>query len=204
MLTTLLSGAALGFALSFMIGPVFFIILSTSVRQGALAGVTFASGVLLSDALYIFLSIYGLGEIFESVWFMQFGSYLGGAFLLIYGFHILLKKKTEAIESSKETGSFKPLRTILKGFVMNMVNPFVPLFWIGVAAAISGYAYTPSEKGFFYSAVLVVVFLTDSSKAYLASKMSALITTRILVFLNRLAAIALILFGFRLLWYALN
>ncbi|HNQ13283.1 MAG TPA: LysE family translocator [Bacteroidia bacterium] len=205
MLNTVATGAALGFALSFMIGPVFFLILAISVRQGPLAGIVFAAGVLLSDAVYIILVAVGLSQLFESNWFVQYGSYLGSTLLLVYGISILFKKNTRVENTeSDELIPTRPVINFSKGFVMNMINPFVPLFWIGVSAGISSYEYTSNDKFLFYLSALVVVFLTDSTKAYLASKLSRVITAQILILFNRLAAIALILFGLRMLFYGIS
>ena len=51
-----LKACSIGFLLSIMMGPVFFILIETSIRKGFRAAVAFDLGVLFSDAIYILLA----------------------------------------------------------------------------------------------------------------------------------------------------
>ena len=46
-----------------MIGPVFFILLETSIRRGAKAALAFNTGVILSDILYILIAYIFYAEV---------------------------------------------------------------------------------------------------------------------------------------------
>ena len=52
----ILKGIVTGFILSIMIGPVFFVLLETSIRKGIRAAIAFNIGVLLNDILYILIA----------------------------------------------------------------------------------------------------------------------------------------------------
>ena len=59
MLELIISGIGLGIVLSFVTGPVFFALIKTSIEKGFHAGMWLAAGVVLSDLIYIILTIYG-------------------------------------------------------------------------------------------------------------------------------------------------
>ena len=57
-----LNGIVSGIVLAFLIGPVFFTIIQTSIERGFWSGVFVAIGVSLSDAFYILVSYFGLTQ----------------------------------------------------------------------------------------------------------------------------------------------
>ena len=59
MLELIISGIGLGVVLSFVTGPVFFALIKTSIEKGFHAGMWLAAGVVVSDLIYIVLTIYG-------------------------------------------------------------------------------------------------------------------------------------------------
>ena len=59
----ILNGIVSGVVLAFLIGPVFFAIIQTSIERGFWSGVFVAMGVSLSDILYITVSYLGLHSI---------------------------------------------------------------------------------------------------------------------------------------------
>jgi threonine/homoserine/homoserine lactone efflux protein len=83
-----------------------------------------------------------------------------------------------------------------------VLNPFVPLFWIGVAASLAGKAYAPAATFQFYSTTLLVVFSTDLLKAAFARKLEPLMTPSRFRVLHRISGLGLVLFGLRLLFSA--
>ena len=55
----ILNGIISGIVLAFLIGPVFFLILSTSINKGFRQASFLATGVMLSDAMYIVIAYFG-------------------------------------------------------------------------------------------------------------------------------------------------
>ena len=60
LLKDILSAIPLGFFLSFMIGPVFFVLLETSVVKGFKAAIFFNLGVVLADIVFITIAFFQL------------------------------------------------------------------------------------------------------------------------------------------------
>ena len=89
----ILNAVPLGVALSFMIGPVFFVLLETSVLKGARQAIVFDVGVILSDVFFITLAYFGSHQILEKIKDDPSLFVFGGIILAVYGLISLLKKK---------------------------------------------------------------------------------------------------------------
>jgi len=60
-------GVVTGFILSIMIGPVFFMLIETSIVKGIRAALAFDIGVLLSDIIYISIVFFFLSEVTAAI-----------------------------------------------------------------------------------------------------------------------------------------
>jgi amino acid exporter len=104
MLELIISGIGLGIVLSFLTGPVFFALIKTSIEKGFHAGIALASGVVVSDAVYVAITLYGTSLLsFESQYRLPIGI-VGSAVLLGIGSFYLFKKvkiNNQSIPSSK-------------------------------------------------------------------------------------------------------
>lgn len=96
-LQDILNAVPLGVALSFMIGPVFFVLLETSVLKGVKEAIIFDVGVILSDVFFIILAYFGSHQILEKIKDEPSLFVFGGLILAVYGLISLLKKKEQII-----------------------------------------------------------------------------------------------------------
>jgi threonine/homoserine/homoserine lactone efflux protein len=200
MFEAILSGAILGFALAFLVGPVFFMILGTSIHNGFIQAAALATGVMLSDSVYILITGFGSAGLFTSNTFKNYSGIAGGILLIVFGITTLLKKqKIDAVALTDHPDSIKLSRYMVRGFIMNSLNPFVLIFWIGVASTIAVKQFTFTHTVAFYCTTMVVVLGTDLLKAFIANKLKKILTATFLIWLNRISGIALIVYGVRIL-----
>jgi threonine/homoserine/homoserine lactone efflux protein len=203
----ILKGIVSGVVLAFLIGPVFFTILQTSIERGFGSGVFVAIGVSLSDAFYIFVAYLGLAQFMESESFRHYLAYAGGLTLLGFGIYYLFIKSRKL--ANFDPGKIKyrsPARLIAKGFIINGLSPMVLFFWIatvGVSTTQLGYD-TMREVLVFFSAIVLTVFTTDLIKAKLADKLRLLITPRFIRIMNIVLGIVLVIFACKLMLYPDN
>jgi threonine/homoserine/homoserine lactone efflux protein len=199
------NGALSGIVLAFLIGPVFFTIIQTSIERGFKSGVWVVTGVALSDSLYILISYLGLYQLFESAQSRIYLAYVGGCILLLFGLYYLFIKSRKLQQYNPERIKARsPFRLMGKGFLINGLSPMVLIFWIGtVGLATTEFGYTESWEVFtYFAAMLGTVFITDLMKAKLADQLRTVMTVRIIRILNIVLGVTLIVFGARLVLYA--
>jgi threonine/homoserine/homoserine lactone efflux protein len=200
-----LEGIGMGVVLSLIIGPVFFALIQNSIENGFRHSIFMALGILLSDSIYVLISYFGVSFLAGNPYFNVILGYLGGSILIGFGVFSFVKKGMDR-PSTGGVVSGKPKRRtgFFKGLGLNGVNPFVLLFWVSVAGLVNlKENYGSWDKAVYYVAVLVTVFAIDLLKAYLAETLSKYITASLMLKLNRTVAVLLVIFGIRLIGYAI-
>lgn len=199
------NGIKLGVLLAFLVGPVFFTILQTSIERGFLRGVLVAVGVSISDAAYVALCYLGLTQILEQKEFHSHLALVGGGILVLFGlYYLLIKSRKKITQGGSQVRGPGFYRYIAKGFLINGFSPMVPLFWIGtLSIATIDFGYTTNlDLTIFIASMLTTVLVTDILKAYLADRLRRLVTSRFLMIMNIVIGIVLIGFGARLIMLA--
>jgi len=198
----LLKGLVTGFILSIMIGPVFFVLLETSIRRGVKAALWLDFGVLISDLVYILIAYVFYKEV-EDLKAGDDSSILriiGGVIFVGYGIFNFFKKvkkhqfNAQSIPVSK-TRDYVFLG--IKGFLLNIANPLVIFYWFSVMTIGAEDAGGASSWGmlFYLSLILITFFGIDVLKILGAKKLRPLVTDRLLTGLNRLIGIIFMVFG---------
>jgi threonine/homoserine/homoserine lactone efflux protein len=194
----------IGFLLSIMIGPVFFVLLEISITKGFKSAMIFDAGVLLSDLFYIVISLFfayqlkGLGDVKNNLIL----SVLGGALFIAYGVYNLFFKQVtmgtgaldeELLDSEEKANKSSKNKDnsmlVLKGFMLNLLNPGVVIYWLAIIA--KGFdLVAPYESDahimIFITIILITFFGIDCLKAYVANKIKPLVTVKLLRGLNGL------------------
>lgn len=202
MMTLFLEGALLGLTLAtfFGFGPAFFSLVQTSIHRGFGSAAAFALGIFLNDLLMVVLCLMGAIQIVtEPSNYLWFGL-SSGIILIIFGLVTYSRKvQTEVVDSEvvpiKVNGPHW-LTFVIKGFFMNIVNPFVWIFWVGVVVGISArFGGNEQELVVFFGGTLSVVLVSDLIKAYGAFSIKRFFTPGMIHKLNMIAGVGLIIFG---------
>lgn len=202
-----LNGIVSGIVLAFLIGPVFFTILQTSIERGFWSGVFVAIGVSLSDAVYILVAYLGLIQFIEADSFRHYLAYGGGSILLAFGIYYLFiksKRLTQYDPERIQTRSW--FRLLAKGFIINGLSPMVLFFWVAtVSLATTRMGYASSNDALiFFGSIVCTVFTTDIIKAKLADKLRMLVTPRLIRIMNIVLGLVLVVFAGRLIFFPDN
>ncbi len=194
MIEPVLSGVTFGLLLAIMLGPVFFTLLQTSLHEGFKAGVHLALGVLISDATLISICYFFASQLNKLDNFNVTMGWVGGILLIGFGiFNFFRKIKVKEVDDNKKTVHAK---FMLKGFLLNIINPAVLLFWIGIVSVVSiKEHYTRTHEMMFFSSLLSTVFLTDLLKSYVANRIKNLLKPEVMLWINRIIGIVLVAFG---------
>ena len=89
----ILNAIPLGIALAFMIGPVFFVLLETSVIKGFRAAMVFDLGVIIADIVFVTFAYYGSRTLLEKIQDDPLLFVLGGGILFSYGLFTFYKRR---------------------------------------------------------------------------------------------------------------
>ena len=194
------NGFKVGIVLAFLIGPVFFTIVQTSIERGFWKGVLVALGVSLSDVAYVAICYFGLFQFLNEPKWRTTMAYVGGVILILFGLYHLLVKSRRAMQNVHAAAESTDFKYFVKGFIINGITPMVLIFWIGtVSVATIDFGYQKGYELFwFFAALLATVLATDILKAYLAGKLRKLITQRFLLIVNVVVGICLLIFGIQL------
>ena len=205
MIAIIFKGILLGvsIALFFGFGPAFFAVFQTALHKGYVKGFLMAFGVFLSDALMVGISMWGAQSVLENSKRYEILGLIGGLILIAFGLYIFKKKtlsteREEIEELEMELTSSKHPFYVAKGFLLNIANPFIWIFWAGTVMGFSSHM-----AGFkliaFFSATLLTIFSFDIIKVIIANKIKPLINDRFLRGINKAAGLMLIIFGLALL-----
>ena len=195
----------MGIVLAFLVGPVFFTILQTSIERGFGRGVLVALGVSLSDTLYVVICYFGFAQLMANANLQVYMAYIGGTILIGFGlYHFLVKSRAKPVSHLTPVAEKRLYRYVIKGFLINGMTPMVLFFWIGtVSIATINFGYSAAGRfALFFVSLLGTVFATDILKAYLADKLRLLMTPRASKIINMVLGVVLIFFGARLILLA--
>ena len=191
-----LTPISVGFFTAFIMGPVFWVLLETSITKGLRAAVAFDIGVILADVLFIVATYYGSVKLFLSESNKEGLFVLGGTIILLFGVYSWLtrKKKEEKIEVTESKHNYIGLAA--KGFAINIFNVGVLIFWGGVTiVAGPSTGKDPLSFVLFFSIVILAYFITDLGKIVIAKQLKVFINGKTIVFVKSLLALILVISG---------
>ncbi|MDP5106309.1 MAG: LysE family transporter [Polaribacter sp.] len=192
----------IGFFMAFMIGPVFFMLIQTSILKGARAAIVFDLGVILGDITFILIAYYGSRSLLEEIKDDPRLFFIGGLVMIIYGIITYLDKenKKESLDTANEIDvpivKNNYLKLFLKGYFLNFINIGVLAFWLGTVLVIGPTLNMNQQAIFSYFAVIVVsYFITDLGKIFLAKQLKDKMTPILIFRIKRIMGVILIVCG---------
>ena len=192
-----LTPITVGFFTAFIMGPVFWVLLETSITKGFKAAVAFDLGVMFADVCFIGICYLGSFQLLEDEQNKQGLFVLGGTILLLYGLFSWInrgKKNKENLDIQESKENYFGLAA--KGFAINILNVGVFIFWGGVtivSSPASGKSFTSFVL--FFSIVLLSYFITDLLKISVANRFKSLLTGKGIVIVNSVVSLILIVSG---------
>ncbi|SHJ87826.1 Threonine/homoserine/homoserine lactone efflux protein [Arenibacter nanhaiticus] len=186
----------LGFFLSFMVGPVFFVLLETSATKGFRAALCFDIGVIMADVLFITAAYFSSFQLLENL-SNQPGLYVfGGVILLVYGLTNIFKKHAKHKKNKIRVTKGDYVSLFVKGFLLNFINIGVLVFWLGIIIVVGpSLDNDPNRIWVFFGAMLGAYFITDLVKILLAKQLRKYLTSKRILMVKKGLGIILILCG---------
>ncbi|MFV8324766.1 LysE family translocator [Flavobacterium sp. ZS1P14] len=200
MINDILSGIPWGIFLSFMVGPVFFILLETSIIKGFRAALVFDLGVVLGDIVFIAIAYLGSYRLIQSLKDKPALFIFGGILMLVYGIisFVRLKKEekinTEAIDNEIIRKNYISL--FIKGFFLNIINIGVLGFWLAIIISVGPKLEMQTSRMItFFSSVILSYLLIDCIKIVLAKQLKTKLTPINILKIKKGISIVMMIFG---------
>ena len=183
-------------------GPAFFVVSRTAVGHNRRAGLATALGVSLATVIWAFGTIHGLALLIaEAAWLFRIMQAAGAAYLIYLGwkaFRHAAEPLPPALVDHTPTGLLAAFR---RGFLVNMTNPKVAVFFASVFASVYG-SGMPEWVNLVVLGVIAIDEIVWYSLVALAfsSRPAQAAYGRAKRWIDRAFGAFLALFGLRLLW----
>ena len=190
-------------------GPAFITLVQTSLHRGFRSAAWFATGVILNDAMIISICIMASVQIVMKSSFEAALACIGaGVVLVLFGIFTFRRK----VEDQQKREEYMEQRTnevikkqdqkpawfvfLAKGFVLNILNPFVWIFWFSAVAMVAGnMGGNKLSTMAFFAIILGTTLFMELLKAWGAAKLKKFLNAERTTMMNRIAGILLILCG---------
>jgi threonine/homoserine/homoserine lactone efflux protein len=201
MIQDILTAIPLGIFLSFLIGPVFFVLLETSAVKGFRAALVFDLGVVFADIVFILIAYFSSYKLIESLKNDPAIFIFGGILMLTYGIISFIKLNKLKNEVSEEEIEFvfqkKDYRALfIKGFLLNFINVGVLLFWFLILITVGPKLELETSRMLtFFTSVILTYLVVDTGKILLAKQLKHKMTPKNTLTIKKVISILLIVFG---------
>lgn len=203
MINDILAAIPWGILLAFTIGPVFFVLLETSITKGFRAAMVFDCGVVFADVVFILIAYFSTNQILEKLKDDPALFIFGGAIMLSFAIISFVKEKkdfkkkqsdeyvdTDYIKKNNYVGLF------FKGFLLNFINIGVLAFWMGIIIVFGPKLnMEPNRIVVFISVIILSYFAVDILKILVAKQLKSKLTPYNIYKIKRVISIILMIFG---------
>ncbi|MBN9311741.1 MAG: lysine transporter LysE [Chryseobacterium sp. 39-10] len=196
MVELILSSVGLGIMLSLVfIGPIFFLLIETSFSRGPKHALVLDLGVVLADILCIVVSYFASGDLVKIIdkhpEFYRITAFI----VFIYALYMIVSRTKMHLHGEEKMISQNYLKTFLNGFLFNILNIGVVLFWLVTVVSVRN-AY-PDTRDFLLYMVLVVgtYLLIDFLKISLAKVFHDKLNQHVANMIRRSVGFILVLFS---------
>lgn len=190
-------------------GPAFITLMQTSLHRGFRSAAWFATGVILNDAMVISICVMASVQVvMRSSREAALACIGAGIVLLLFGIFTYRKK----VEDRQEREEYMEKRAnevlkkqedkpawfvfLAKGFVLNILNPFVWIFWFSAVAMVAGnMGGNKVSTIVFFAVILGTTLFMELLKAWGAAKLKKFLDVERTVMINRIAGVLLMLCG---------
>ena len=184
-------------------GPAFFVVSRSAAGEGRAAGLATGMGVAVATLVWASAVIHGLALLVaEAAWLFRVVQVLGGAYLLYLGWQAFRHAPDPLPTHTVSTARASALTAFQRGFVVNLTNPKVMVFFASVFASV----YAPGLPEWTNLAVLAVIAAVElawySTVALaLSTRAAQAVYGRAKRWVDRAFAAIIAVFGLRLIWH---
>ncbi|HBF21422.1 MAG: hypothetical protein CMI36_08675 [Owenweeksia sp.] len=195
MLEILLYAIPLGITLSFAAGPIFFVVIQTSITRSKTGAFILDLGAIAADILFILVAFFGSQSLIRSLRHNIWVGVASGLAIIIFGLYYI-RKSRKGMQFREAMVLPKKRLLFLKGFLLNFLNVGVLFYWIATTVAIGSMLDHERDKMIlFYSLTLGTYLLVDLFKIYFANRFKTRLQGRKIQVVEKIMGFLLIGFG---------
>lgn len=202
MLNDILSAIPWGILLAFTVGPVFFVLLETSITKGFRAAMVFDVGVVFADFIFILIAYFSTNQILEKLKDDPGLFIFGGAVMLAYGIISYVKEKKtykKQLDDDFDDDNIQKnnyLGLFFKGFLLNFINIGVLAFWMGIIIVFGPKLDMETNRIVLFMASIILTYVAvDVVKILVAKQLKSRMTPYNIYKIKRVISIILMIFG---------
>ena len=195
-----LSALPFSVLLIFATGPLFFLILETSISKGIKPAFLIDLGAVFADAVFVLVAFLGTKSLLADIKDNPNLYILGGVLLMVYAIIsaiTTIRKKEEIIENEPiEPKGFRLFSYFIKGFFLNIINVGTFLFWLGLLVSIAPTLELETSRIIvFFSTVMLGYLILGFIKIVLAKQLSKTLTPAVIYKIRLSVCVLLVVFG---------
>lgn len=183
MLESFLQGILLGFGVAVPFGPLNVLIVSYALNSFKNA-FALGLGAMSADIFYLLLLLFGLLQFLRNEILTKIIALCGFVFLSFMAFS-MLKNKAQALKFKQNSTDENVLKSYIKGFILNLFNPFIIGFWVSVSLIFS----RNESQIFMVFGLFVAILLWIFSLSFFVAKFTHFFTIRVLRLINIVSAV---------------
>ena len=192
-----LKGILLGLGVSVPIGPINVLIMSYALKSYSKA-LCLGLGAMSADAFFLLLSAFGVSKLINSPSVFKILAIFGACFLLYMAWQIFKSAKNEIKPKAQNTDEIGSHASIyLKGLLLNLLNPYVIMFWLSVSATT---AKIGGNFGVVLAGLVIGIFSWISLFPLVIYKNRRFVSPKVAMYLAYASALILVFFAFSLVY----
>ncbi|MDY6025522.1 LysE family translocator [Bergeyella zoohelcum] len=196
MLELIFSAIFVGIMLSLVfIGPVFFLLIETSFSRGSRHALALDLGVVCADIVCIIASYYASSDIVQLISEYPGFYKITALIIFVYGIYMMLSKTQMHISNEKKIISQNYFKTFVNGFLFNILNIGVLLFWLVTVISVRN-QYPNFNNFVLYISIVIGTYLSiDLCKIFLAKQFHDKLTQRLTNQIRKGVGVILLIFS---------
>ncbi len=193
-LEAILLGLSSGAVMCLTLGTVFFSLIQNSVDCGYKSGLKISTGVIVSDAMFIFFAVFGTAFLPHFAHFDTWLRCISAVLLIAMGAQSVFRQTPRIAYPTTRFGNF--IYYFGTGFLLNALNPTNFIVWVSVATYLKGVMrYSLTLDAWYFGASLVAIFGTQSLIAIFAHRLKRYFNERVLTLINKLSGSVFMVVG---------
>jgi threonine/homoserine/homoserine lactone efflux protein len=196
MVEALIKGVTLGLLLAISVGPIVFTVIKQSLSNGRKSGLFFIAGISFSDILLVTLANLFTNFFDIIAAHKKSLAVVASIFLILLGvFYVFFKKPKEVTikQEDKEPDPGHYWKKFAGGFIMNIFNPGIIVFWLTTATTFVD--HTIGQRFLIFGTALFLALSADVAKVLLANTLRKKLTPKNIHRIEQINGVILIIFG---------